>query len=142
MRQTFVLENLSDLHTFETEFRKLADKVKSYNGKYVLHLDTRRSGCKSIFVSKADFDRVVSPTMYGDTPAFSRKVAGGKFLPDRLDAAYGALSREQARQEYLAKGERKIITNRQEYIAYYYGDVFSFYPGIGKPLNKSTSEKL
>lgn len=140
MRQTFILTNTNELRAFEREFRRLADKVKSYDGKYVLYVDTHKGGCKSIFVSKTDFDRVVSPQMYGDTPAFSKQVAGGRFLPDRLDAAYGALAREQARQENLAHGQRKIL-NRSEYIALYYPE-FSFYPGIGSSLNRSTSDRL
>ena len=141
MRQTFVLETSGDLRHFETEFRRLADTVRSADGKYVLHIDTRSAPSRSIFVDKATFDRAVSPAMHRKPAAFSQTVAGGRFLPDKLDAAYGALAKEAMQNEVLQRGQRKILT-REEYIAYYYGDAFSFYPSLGAPLNRSTQRQL
>ena len=141
MKQTFILETSDDLRRFESEFRRLADTVRSADGKYILHIETRGAQSRSIFVDKATFDRAVSPAMHGKPAAFSKQVAGGRFLPDKLDAAYGALAKEAMKNEVLQSGQRKIL-NRQEYIAYYYGDVFSFYPGIGAPLNAATQHSL
>jgi hypothetical protein len=141
VKRTFILETSDDLRRFESEFRKLADCVRSADGKYVLHIDTRSAPSRSIFVDKATFDRAVSPAMHRKPSAFSQTVAGGRFLPDKLDAAYGALAKEAMKNEVLQRGQRKLL-NREEYIAYYYGDVFSFYPSLGAPLNRSTQQKL
>jgi hypothetical protein len=142
VKQTFIIETSKDLKQFKRDFVNLVDVVRRADGKYVLYVDTvqRNSPANSLFVSQADFDRVVSPTMYGKNPAFSQHVAGGRFLPDRLSAAYGALARENARKAIEQHGARKML-NRQEYIAYYYGD-FTFYPSMGAPLNQSMNEKL
>lgn len=141
MKQTFTLTNSAELNTFRRDFQKLADTVKQADGQYVLFVDTVRGrAAKPSIISKADFDRAVSPAMHLSPAAFSKQVAGGRFLPERLDAAYGALARAQAQHEVLNRGAHKIL-NRQQYIAFYYGD-FSFYPGIGAPLNRSTSERL
>jgi len=51
-------------------------------------------------------------------------VAGGRFLPKRLDAAYGALARAQARKDALVGGAGQVL-NRGDYVAYYYGDRFA-----------------
>ena len=135
MRRTIVIENSRDLKAFKRDFNELVNIVKRADGKYVLYVDTiqRDSAANSLFVSQADFDRVVSPTMYGAPSAFSQHVAGGKFLKERLSAAYGALARENARKAIEQHGARKLL-NRREYIAYYYGD-FTFYPKIAAALN-------
>ncbi len=137
VRQTITIRGLADLKKFEKEFIKLVDVVRKADGSYMLHIDRPSKGLKSMFVSKADFDRVVSPQMYGQNPAFSKTVAGGRFKPDRLNAAYGALAREQAKNEVLQRGQHKIL-NRREYIAYYYGDM-PFYPTLAASLNGSSS---
>ena len=84
MRRTIVIENSKDLKAFKRDFSELINIVKRADGKYVLYVDTvqRNSPAKSLFVSQADFDRVVSPTMYGNPSAFSQHVAGGKFLKE------------------------------------------------------------
>jgi hypothetical protein len=135
MRRTIVIENSKDLKAFKRDFSDLINIVKRADGKYVLYVDTvqRNSPANSLFVSQADFDRVVSPTMYGSPSAFSQHVAGGQFLTERLSAAYGALARENARKAIEQHGARKLL-NRREYIAYYYGD-FTFYPKIAANLN-------
>lgn len=138
MRQTITIRGLADLKKFEREFRDLVDIVRNADGSYVLHVDRPSKGHKPMIISKADFDRVVSPHMYGPNPAFSKTVAGGRFKPDRLNAAYGALAREQAKNEVLQSGQRKIL-NRREYIAYYYGDM-PFYPALAASLNGSSSK--
>lgn len=135
MRRTIVIENSKDLKAFKRDFSELINIVKRADGKYVLYVDTvqRNSPANSLFVSQADFDRVVSPTMYGTPSAFSQHVAGDKFLKETLSAAYGALARENARKAIEQHGARKLL-NRREYIAYYYGD-FTFYPKIAANLN-------
>lgn len=141
MKQTFTITTRKDLKQFQRDFQELADTVKSADGEYVLYVDTARDrAAKPSIISKAEFDRVVSPALHLAPAAFSKKVAGGKFLPDKLDAAYGALARAQAQHEVLNRGVPKLL-NRRDYIAFYYGD-FSFYPGIGASLNRSTSERL
>ena len=92
--------------------------MRAADGKYVMYEDTP-SATLPMIVSKADFDRVVSGEMYGEPSAFSQSVAGGRFAPDRLDRAYGALARETAQRRALQRGQRKIM-NRAEFIAYYY----------------------
>lgn len=137
MRQTITIRGLADLKLFEREFRELVDIVKKADGNYVLHVDRPSTGHKPMIISKDDFDRVVSPHMYGSNPAFSKAVAGGRFKPDRLNAAYGALACEQAKHEVLQRGKRKTL-NKREYIAYYYGDM-PFYPALVASLNGSSS---
>lgn len=135
MKQTILIETSHDLKQFKRDFVNLVDVVKRADGKYVLYVDKtqRDSPVNSLFVSQADFDRVVSPAMYGSPSAFSQHVAGGRFLPQRLSAAYGALARENARKAVEQNGARKML-NRREYIAYYYGD-FTFYPKLAASLN-------
>lgn len=141
MKQTITINSTKQLDQFRLEFVELADTVKQADGKYVLYVDTVRGrAAKPSIISRSDFDRVVSPAMHLAPAAFSKKVAGGRFLPERLDAAYGAMARAQAQHEVHQRGAQKIL-NRKEYISYYYGE-FSFYPGIGAPLNRSMSERL
>jgi len=122
VKYVFIIQTSHDLRTFRRDFRALADTVKAADGKYVMY-EVAPSATLPSIISKADFDRVVSGAMYGEPAAFSRSVAGGRFLPDRLDAAYGALARETAQRTALQRGQRKILT-RAEFIAYYYGSVF------------------
>lgn len=138
MKQTVTISSSRDLQQFKRDFVELIDVVRNADGSYVLHLDIkRRSAASPSIISKADFDRVVSPAMHDEPAAFSSKVAGGRFLPDRLDRAYGAFAREQLRQQYASQHQRKIL-NRQEYIAYYYPDL-KFYPKLAASLNKDYS---
>lgn len=141
MKQTFTLSNSTELNAFRRDFQNLADTVKSADGKHILFVDTVRGiATRPSIISKSEFDKVVSPAMHLPPAAFSKQVAGGRMLPEKLDAAYGALARAQAQHEVLQRGAPKLL-NRRDYIAYYYGD-FSFYPSIGAPLNRSTSERL
>lgn len=138
MKQTVTIRSSRDLQRFKRDFVKLIDIVRNADGSYVLHVDVKcRSAASPSIISKADFDRVVSPAMHDEPAAFSRKVAGGRFLPDRLDRAYGAFAREQLRQKYDFQYHRKIL-DRQEYIAYYYPD-FAFYPKLAASLNKTSA---
>lgn len=121
MKYVFIIQTNHDLRAFRRDFRALADTVKAADGKYVMYEVAPSAALPSI-ISKANFDRVVSGEMYGEPAAFSRRVAGGRFLPDRLERAYGALARETAQRRALQRGQRKIL-NRAEFIAYYYGSV-------------------
>jgi len=142
MKQTIIIGGLSDLHKFKKEFHELINVVRKANGKYVLYVETHRpeSSANSMLISKEEFDRVVSPTMYGTPRAFSKNIAGGKFLPERLDAVYGAVTRAQAQKAAQERGKMKVL-NRKEYMAYYFGD-FSFYPKLGAGLNASVKRSL
>lgn len=141
MKRAVTITTSKELQKFQRDFQELADTVKQADGKHVLYVDNKRGiASHPSIISKADFDRVVSPAMHRAPAAFSPNVANGRFLPDKLNAAYGALAREQMKHEVLQRGAPKIL-NRQEYIAYYSG-AFDFYPGIGAPLNKKTSQNL
>lgn len=136
MKQTITISSSKDLQQFRQDFVQLIDIVRQADGKYVLHIESPRSfATHPTIISKADFDRVVSPAMYGEPAAFSHKVAGGRFTPDRLDRAYNALTREQMRKQYAGQHRQKVL-NRQKYIAYYYPD-FAFYPKLAASLNKT-----
>ena len=136
MRQTITISSSKDLQRFRHDFVELVDVVRKADGKYVLHVDVKqRSFAAPSIISKADFDRVVSPAMHDEPAAFSPKVAGGRFLPDRLNRAYGAFAREQLRKQYDSRHQMKIL-NRQEYLAYYYPE-FAFYPKLAASLNKT-----
>ena len=105
MRQTITISCLDELRRFKREFVKLVDVVKGADGKYVLYLDiVTPNGAQPSIISKSEFDRVVSPAMHKNPSAFSERTAGGRFLPDKLDAAYGALARAQARHAGLCPG--------------------------------------
>lgn len=119
MKRTIIIQTSHDLRAFRREFRALADTVRAADGKYVMYEVSPSAALPSI-ISKGDFDRVVSGEMYGEPSAFSRRVAGGRFLPDRLNRTYGALARETAQRSALQRGQRKIL-NRTDFIAYYYG---------------------
>lgn len=123
MRHIIVIHTSHDLRTFRRDFRALADTVRTADGKYVMY-DVTPSAMLPSIVSKADFDRVVSAEMYGEPAAFSQSVAGGRFLPDRLDRTYGALARVSGQHRVLQRGQRKILT-RAEFLAYHYGVIVS-----------------
>lgn len=72
----------------------------------------RNSAANPMIVYKADFDRIVSPEMDGPS------------------------TRERARKAVEEHGAIKIL-NRQEFIAYYYGDTFKFYPKLASVPNRS-----
>lgn len=135
MKQTVTITTSKELQKFQRDFQELADTVKQADGKHVLYVDNKRGfAAHPSIISKADFDRVVSDAMHRAPAAFSPNVANGRFLPEKLNSAYRALTREQMKHEALHWGERKVL-NRQEYIAYYSG-VFDFYPTLGRVLNK------
>lgn len=139
MKQTVAINTLRDLRAFKREFAQLVDVVKQADGKYVLYVDIDRGiGAQPSIISKADFDRVVSPAMHRAPAAFSDRVSGGRFLQDKLNEAYGAFARETQQRNILQSGQRKIL-NRREYLAYYYG-VFDFYPPPVKALNSSVMD--
>lgn len=134
MKQTVTINTPHDLRAFKREFAHLVDVVRQADGKYVLYVDIDFGiGAQPSIISKADFDRVVSPAMHRAPAAFSDNIAGGRFLTDKLDAAYGAVARETMRRGILQSGQRKIL-NRREYLAYYYGE-FDFYPSPAQALN-------
>jgi hypothetical protein len=136
MRQTITINTPRDLLQFKREFAHLVDVVKQADGKYVLYVDIDRGfGAQPSIISKADFDRVVSPAMHRTPAAFSDRVSGGRFLPDKLNEAYGAFARETQQRNILQNGQRKIL-NRREYLAYYYGS-FDFYPAPASAANAS-----
>ena len=141
MKQTITISSTKQLDQFRRDFQELADTVQQADGRYVLFVDTVRGrAAKPSIISKSDFDRAVSPAMHLAPAAFSKKVAGGRFLPERLDAAYGALARAQAQHEVLNRGAHKIL-NRRDYIKYYYGS-FEFYPPFATPLNGQTAIRI
>jgi len=119
VKRTIIIQTSHDLRAFRREFRALADTVRAADGSYVMY-EVTPSGALPSIISKGDFDRVVSGEMYGERAAFSRNVAGGRFLPDRLNRTYGALAREAEQHRVLQRGQRKLL-NRAEFIAYYYG---------------------
>lgn len=135
MRQAITISSSRDLQKFRQDFVQLIEIVRNANGKYVLHVESPRSfATHPTIISKSDFDRVFSPAMHGEPAAFSHKIAGGRFTPERLDRAYNALTREQIRKQYAGQHQQKIL-NRKDYIAYYYPD-FSFYPKLAASLSK------
>lgn len=143
MKQTFTVSSLDELRRFKKELVELIDVVKSADGQYVLYIDTRRDrspAASSIFITKAQFDAALSPVMRAGPPsAFSARVAGGRFLPYRLDAAYSAYQRAQARAGITdTVPGSAVIRNRQQYLAVY-GDKLGFYPTgrMGNFLNSA-----
>lgn len=146
MKQTVMITTPRDLRAFKREFAELVDVVKQADGKYVLYVHTVHSpATRTAFITKAAFDAALSPTMRTGSPsAFSPGVAGGRFLPHRLDAAYSAYQRAQARSaiENNRSGSA-LIRNRAQYLAVY-GELFGLYPPgrIGGALNASTNAAL
>ena len=144
MKQTFTVSSLEELRQFKKELVELIDVVKSSQGQYVLYVDTQRDRSpsqQSIFITKAQFDAALSPAMRAGPPsAFSPHIAGGRFLPYRLDAAYFAYQRAQARAE-ITDGVpgSAIIRNKQQYLAVY-GEQFGLFPPgrMGAALNAAT----
>lgn len=146
MKQTVTISSAADLNQFKREFAYLVDVVRQADGKYVLYVHTATSPTtRSMFISKAAFDAALSPAMRTGAPsAFSRNIAGGRFLPHRLDAAYGAYQRAQARAYIENKRPGSaLIQNRQQYLAVY-GDEFGLYPPgrMGAALNAATTAEL
>jgi len=148
MKQTITVSSLAELRRFKKEFVEVVDVVKGANGKYVLFVQTQRDrtpATRSIFITKREFDEALSPAMRAGKPsAFSPNIAGGRFLPYRLDATYSAYQRAQARAEIENnRPGSALIRNRQQYLAVY-GDEFGLYPPgrMGSFLNATTSEAL
>lgn len=133
-----------NLRQYSRDLAELIKVVKAANGRYVLYVDTVKSATtQSAFISKSEFDNAISPTMYGNPSAFSQKVAGGKFLPNRLNAAYGAYTRAQAQAQTRASSGTKVIRNRADYLAVYRNQ-FDLFPNnrMGRVLNKSITRDL
>lgn len=142
------VENINDLKRFKNEFVELVNVVRRADGKYVLYVDTvqnRSPATQSIFITKSQFDAALSPAMRSGRPhAFSRHVAGGRFTPHRLDAAYSAYQRAQAKAELETNlPGSAIIRSRDQYLAVY-GDSFRLYPPgkLGDFLNMATQQGL
>lgn len=144
MKQTVTINGPQDLKQFKREFSEIIDVVRQANGKYVLYVHKRSNPVThSMFVTKAQFDAAISPAMQAGSPsAFSPHIAGGRFLPHRLDAAYGAYQRAQARAEIM-DNVPVLIRNREQYIAIY-GHEFGLYPPgrMGDFLNRTTTAAL
>lgn len=133
-----------ELKQYSRDLSELIKVVKAANGRYVLYVDTVKSATtQSAFISKSAFDNAISPTMYGNPSAFSKKVAGGKFLPHRLNAAYGAYTREQAQAQSRANSGNKVIRNRADYLAVYQGE-FDLFPNnrMGQAMNTHITNGL
>lgn len=148
MRQTITVSSLNELRQFKKEFVQLIDVVKSANGQYILFLDTRRDNSpatRSAFITKRQLDEALSPAMRSGSPsAFSPNIAGGRFLPHRLDAAYSSYLRAQARADITdTVPGSALIRNKQQYLAVY-GEQFGYYPPgrMGHALNVATTAAL
>lgn len=146
MRQTVTINTPRDLNQFKREFAYLVDVVNQADGKYVLYVDIDRSpATRSAFVTKAQFDEALSPAMRSGSPsAFSPHIAGGRFLPHRLDAAYSAYQRAQVKSALeTARPGSALIRNRAQYLAVY-GEQFGIYPPgrMGDALNTSVIASL
>jgi hypothetical protein len=141
VKQTITINTPQDLKQFQREFVELIDVVRQANGKYVLYVKRDANpATRSAFITKAQFDAALSPAMRTGSPAaFSPHIAGGRFLPHRLDAAYGAYQRAQAQ----ADNTPALIRNRDQYLAVY-GDQFGFYPPgrMGDFFNATTTAAL
>ena len=148
MRQTITVSSLEELRQFKKEFVQLIDVVKSANGQYILFVDIRRDNSpatRSAFITKREFDSALSPAMRSGSPsAFSPNIAGGRFLPHRLDAAYSSYLRAQARADITdTVPGSALIRNKQQYLAVY-GEQFGYYPPgrMGHALNAATTAAL
>lgn len=148
MKQTITISSLSELAQFKKQFVELVDVVKGAEGKYVLFVHTQRNRSpaqRSMFITKAEFDSALSPAMRSGQPsAFSSHIASGRFLPYRLDAAYGEYRRAQARAEITDNVPGSaLIRNTQQYLAVY-GEHFALFPRgrMGNFLNTSTTSAL
>jgi len=133
-----------ELKQYSHDLAELLKVVKAANGRYILYVDTVKSpATQPLIISKAEFDNAISATMFGSPRAFSPKVNGGKFLPNRLNAAYAAYTREQAKTQARANSSRKVIRNRAEYLAVY-GDQFKLFPDskMGRILNNIITKEL
>ena len=140
---TTVIKN-EELRQYSHDLAALIKQVKAANGRYVLYVDTVNSPTtQSAFISRAEFDNAISPTMFGSPAAFSNKVAGGKFLPKRLNAAYGAYTREQAQAHSRENSGNKVIRNRADYLAVY-KDQFDLFPSnrMGRAINQHITNQL
>ena len=124
MKINVFLRTHRELLDFNRAFGQLSQTVREADGKYRVHIEARTpDAMASCIVSKEAFDRVVSAEMLKDPAAFSKRVAGGRFLPDRLNRTYAALTRETLKQREAARGQRKVLTKR-EYIAFYHPDAY------------------
>lgn len=146
MKQTVTINSPRDLKQFQREFSELIDVVRQANGKYVLYIHKPSSpATRSAFITKAQFDAALSPAMRTGSPAaFSPRIAGGRFLPHRLDAAYGVYQRAQARADIENnRPGSALIRNRHQFLAVY-GDEFGLYPPgrMGDFLNAAMTEAL
>ena len=133
-----------ELKQYSSDLASLIKQVKAANGRYVLYVDTvKSSATQSAFISKTEFNDAISATMGGSPSAFSQKVAGGKFLPKRLTAAYGAYTRAQAQAERRSSEGRHVIRNRAEYLAVYKNNFDMFSDSrMGRILNQHITSTL
>ena len=148
MRQTITISSLSELAQFKKELVEIIEIVKGADGKYVLFVQTQRDNSpsqQSIFITRAQFDAALSPAMRTGSPsAFSSHIASGQFLPFRLDSAYSAYQRAQARADIENnRPGSALIRNRQQYLAVYGNQFGLFPPGrMGDFLNAATTAAL
>jgi hypothetical protein len=148
VRRTITVSSLAELAQFKKEMVQLIDVVKSANGKYVLYVQTQRDSSpatRSMFITKAQFDAALSPAMRTGSPAaFSPHIAGGRFTQNRLNIAYFAYQRAQARADITdTVPGSAMIRNKHQFIAVY-GEQFGLYPPgrMGDYLNAATTAAL
>lgn len=148
MRQTITIQISKDLKAFKRDFGELADFVKRSDGSYIMHIETtkpKNSFNQPMFLTKAQFNAALSPSLrVGPPSAFSPQVAGGEFLPFRLNAAYSAYQRAQARAEIMDNVPNSaVITNRRDYLRIH-GERFEVYPPgkFGDFLNASFKDRF
>lgn len=148
MKQTITVSSLAELAQFKRDFVNLVDVVKSANGQYILFVEKRHDNSpatRSMFITKAQFDAALSPAMRTGSPAaFSPHIAGGRFTQNRLNLAYFAYQRAQARADITdTVPGSAMIRNKHQFIAVY-GEQFGLYPPgrMGDYLNAATTAAL
>ena len=134
------------LQAWLKEMRGIKLAVEEMDGQHVVLVDVLRlsPASASLIVDDALIERVVTPVMYIDPPAFRRSVANGKMLPDKKRVLIGNLQRELVRQQQKGlQSGKQAITNRKDYIAIY-NEEFNYLPKgkMGNFLNRSTSKAL
>jgi hypothetical protein len=147
VKQTITVNSAADLKQFKREFGELVDIVRRADGKYILYVTKADTspGAQSIFITKREFDLALSPAMRTGSPAaFAPNVAGGRFLPHRLDSAYSAYQRAQAQADITdTVPGSAMIRNREQFLAVY-GEKFGYFPPgrMGDFLNAATTAAL
>ena len=148
MKTTITIQTSKDLKAFKRDFGELADFVKRSDDTYIMHLETHKPKNRfnqPMFLTKAQFNAALSPAMQSGAPsAFSPHIAGGGFLPQRLDKAYFDYCRAQARAEIMDNVPNSaVITNKRDYLRIY-GERFEVYPPgrFGNFFNIATTASL